>query len=569
MSYFSPFWYKHYKGIGTCCITYPMEKDTVLDTMGKKLVSFIDVGWMFNEKLKWIGHDWDGYFAWITPNGMILRFKDLKRNEAGEKYEKEVRKLEIYGDGFGHDPQFSNKHDFYMWEYESQINCDFCPKDASGKKGKGKNEEEEDEEEKNEDGGTVNDDKKDEWKKYTTDNTDEEKKRNNAIDTTDDEDTTYTKHITNSVVNYEEENTIISDYSLPKEEDDNSYTQYIKKEEKEENRQEEKPKEEKLNRIIILQEKKVNPVLNTQKVLNNKKVTDTKITLKSVVDSNNIADSIFKKQKVAKIDNLRVKSNIPPEEEQITFPKPSKPIKDANEWFKQSEQKGKTRNINESEIDPGYYKASVNSRMIGFLKRHPIAATSIGLPERGSTNISNNAVRFSTRIGLLENSDKEGSQVNAFRHALWQATITNEFGQSIAKQIGNAHEKNPFAVSNSKPKTSFNTLAEADETIDLMNNVIGRDIGAKITKTDMNIIALKTLDYFYQHGLWTATPTTDSKGKVIKYTISKNRLNYNQYNEAKRIIQRLNKNGFTEQEQINRDMDAQANIDRLNRGPKI
>jgi hypothetical protein len=207
--------------------------------------------------------------------------------------------------------------------------------------------------------------------------------------------------------------------------------------------------------------------------------------------------------------------------------------------------------------------------MIGFLKRHPIAATSIGLPERGSTNISNNAVRFSTRIGLLENSDKEGSQVNAFRHALWQATITNEFGQSIAKQIGNAHEKNPFAVSNSKPKTSFNTLAEADETIDLMNNVIGRDIGAKITKTDMNIIALKTLDYFYQHGLWTATPTTDSKGKVIKYTISKNRLNYNQYNEAKRIIQRLNKNGFTEQEQINRDMDAQANIDRRNRGPKI
>src|SRR5690606_28839901 len=67
---------------------------------------------------------------------------------------------------------------------------------------------------------------------------------------------------------------------------------------------------------------------------------------------------------------------------------------------------------------PGYYQANVNSRMIAFSVRHPIAAASIGTPSKGSTNISTNAVRFSTRIGLTENDLHEGSQVNAFRHVL-------------------------------------------------------------------------------------------------------------------------------------------------------
>ncbi|MNY71433.1 hypothetical protein D3C86_2097760 [compost metagenome] len=59
-------------------------------------------------------------------------------------------------------------------------------------------------------------------------------------------------------------------------------------------------------------------------------------------------------------------------------------------------------------IGPGYYNAFPTSKIIGFSKRHPVMAGTIGLPEKGSINISTNSVRFSTRIGLFENDQKEG-----------------------------------------------------------------------------------------------------------------------------------------------------------------
>jgi len=47
----------------------------------------------------------------------------------------------------------------------------------------------------------------------------------------------------------------------------------------------------------------------------------------------------------------------------------------------------------------GYYRAKDNTRTLGFIARHPIAGSKIGLVSSGSTNISTNAVRFSARIG--------------------------------------------------------------------------------------------------------------------------------------------------------------------------
>jgi RHS repeat-associated protein len=204
-------------------------------------------------------------------------------------------------------------------------------------------------------------------------------------------------------------------------------------------------------------------------------------------------------------------------------------------------------------IRPGLYRASVNSRMTAFLARHPIAAISVGLPTTGSTNISTNAVRFSTRIGLDENIEHEGSQVNAFRHALWQAQITQEFGVSIAKQVGNSHEKNAFAATGSNLSTSFKTLSKADETIDLMNNIIGRNIGAGKPQSNMQELALKTLDYFKENGLWTASPITNDKGRVTGYRISQTKLSNEQYDVAKQVIEGLNANGFTSSEQLERN----------------
>ena len=222
----------------------------------------------------------------------------------------------------------------------------------------------------------------------------------------------------------------------------------------------------------------------------------------------------------------------------------------------------------EDPIGPGYYAATTNSRTIGFALRHPIAALSIGTPSKGSTNISTNSVRFSTRIGLNENAQKEGSQVNAYRHTLWQAEITNQFGSGIAKEVGNAHESNPFAATGGNLKTTFNTLAKADETVDLLNNIIGRSIGEANSGANMQELAMKTLDHFKENGLWTATAITDKDGNTTGWSISQTKLSKEQYNNAKGIIQGLNAKGFTQQEQQTRDAKAQKEIEHLNRGPK-
>lgn len=83
----------------------------------------------------------------------------------------------------------------------------------------------------------------------------------------------------------------------------------------------------------------------------------------------------------------------------------------------------------------------------------------------------------------------------------------------------------------------------------------------------MKELALKTLDYFKEKGLWTATAITKD-GKTIGWNIAQTKLNKEQYNNAKSIIQGLNENGFTQAEQQMRVEEAKKEIERLNRAPK-
>jgi hypothetical protein len=176
------------------------------------------------------------------------------------------------------------------------------------------------------------------------------------------------------------------------------------------------------------------------------------------------------------------------------------------------------------------------AREIAFALTHPVAALAIGTVERGSTNISTNATRFSTQLGLKENVTHEGSQVNAYRHSLWQATITSRFGLDIAFQVGNAHETNPFAGGG----FSFNTLAAADQTADLRNNFIGRSIGAAMgSGASMKAIASKVLDHYHEYGLWTASQQKDGS-----YTVGLTKLTDEEYEEAKDSLSDLDENGW-------------------------
>lgn len=207
-------------------------------------------------------------------------------------------------------------------------------------------------------------------------------------------------------------------------------------------------------------------------------------------------------------------------------------------------------------VGPGYYSAFSTTRTIGFALRHPIAANSIGYVFHGGTNISTNSARFAINTGLPENKAMEGSHINAFRHVLWQSTITNKFDVGIAKEVGNAHEENP--TTNLK-QTSFKTLSEADQTIDLLNNQIGREIGKNNPDASMQQLAIATLNYFNDKGLYTAT---EQKNGII---ISQTKLTSEQYSSALRTILTTNQNGYTPSQQSARDAEVKAEAEKLNR----
>ena len=201
-------------------------------------------------------------------------------------------------------------------------------------------------------------------------------------------------------------------------------------------------------------------------------------------------------------------------------------------------------------------------RTMKFGIAHPLAAATIGSVSPGATNISTDAARFSTRGSSAESKSSvleepkgqgnEGSQVNAFRHVLWQATITKEFGTGIADQVGKAHEENPNAIDgkpfNALYNTTFKTLTAADESIDLANNITGRSIGEANKDLGMKDMALKVLDAFHDNGFWTATKQEDGT-----YKMTNTRITDDQYNALKNVFQNLNNDGFTPAEQNKRN----------------
>lgn len=203
-------------------------------------------------------------------------------------------------------------------------------------------------------------------------------------------------------------------------------------------------------------------------------------------------------------------------------------------------------NVAIEEPDPaGYYAAGSMTRYVGFALRHPIAASEIGEVKTGRLNISTISARFAASIDLKENETHEGSQVNAFRHVLWQATLAAKFDNSVAAQAGNAHEDNPFALRGVEDPTSqvFSSLSSADESIDLLNNRIGREIGSNNSGLDQKQLAQKTLDYFRDNGLWLAV--SQSNGT---YKISQEKLTTDEYAKSNENLSSRNQFGYTSEQ---------------------
>ncbi|WP_022949762.1 SpvB/TcaC N-terminal domain-containing protein [Methylohalobius crimeensis] len=188
--------------------------------------------------------------------------------------------------------------------------------------------------------------------------------------------------------------------------------------------------------------------------------------------------------------------------------------------------------------------------------RRPIESGRVGEPTtgQGDINISTVAARFSANTyrgqrnsdphqGLLtqiDTRDRSGdaSQVNAFRHALWQALITKEFGAEFAREVGNAHEGGAALSQESR----FERLYEADTQADLRNNFYGRLIGRSLEDMPARDVALAVLYFFKEFGLFVARREGDS------YVLVRQQISDEQFEVAVRAINESNNYGFTEEQ---------------------
>ncbi len=213
-----------------------------------------------------------------------------------------------------------------------------------------------------------------------------------------------------------------------------------------------------------------------------------------------------------------------------------------------------------------------------FGMKHPMAAGKIGTASTFATNISSNAARFARNTGLPESPTREGSHVNAYRHALWQATITKEFGSTIAQAAGYAHEESPRAVDAPFIQTSFtsNELAKADETADLLNNILGRAIGNANPNATMNELASKVLDDFHSNGLNVVVEVRDVNNKIIGYEVQNVKLTDQQYADAKKALNGTDENGKNDEDKKNQEENEKKGEDTQKKenaastnGPKI
>ena len=75
-------------------------------------------------------------------------------------------------------------------------------------------------------------------------------------------------------------------------------------------------------------------------------------------------------------------------------------------------------------------------------------------------------------------NDVDGTQVNAYRHAMWNAVMTDKIGEDKAKQFADAHEDFP------------NNPVEHKE-MDLHNNALGRGIALEYVGQGYDVFSEK------------------------------------------------------------------------------
>lgn len=78
--------------------------------------------------------------------------------------------------------------------------------------------------------------------------------------------------------------------------------------------------------------------------------------------------------------------------------------------------------------------------------------------------------------------DHDGGQVDAFRHTLWMAMMSREFGKWRSLSLGRAHEESNYQDYLARRLEDGNIPDHQACIMDLRNNSIGADLGRKYRK---------------------------------------------------------------------------------------
>lgn len=190
-----------------------------------------------------------------------------------------------------------------------------------------------------------------------------------------------------------------------------------------------------------------------------------------------------------------------------------------------------------------YYLALIKNADNHYIKQssyaiaHPFRAIKVGISNNTiswgmSGYASNFEVNLRNEAGFTSGKGSEG---NAFRHVLWQAMITREYGEDYAKEIGYAHED---ALPVDMSQRSFDSLEKADQMADLLNNEIGRDIGLINSEASNKSVSEAILKEFKENGLWMVTED-NNRFKVERRTIPQKQLD-----KAIEVINKKGENGL-------------------------
>lgn len=175
---------------------------------------------------------------------------------------------------------------------------------------------------------------------------------------------------------------------------------------------------------------------------------------------------------------------------------------------------------------------------------HSAAAVDMGLGTNDNyNNLSSASDRFAKNIDKYFNGryEKNGEKRylstlrNSMRHTIWQATLASQHNPQVAYSAGMAHETRPYADTD---KRVFDNESDADMVVDLLNNAIGRRIGANNRHLSRKQIALLALKELWENGLYQYEHFNDGLWRVMKVRISND-----VYNEMYNTFMNLDNDG--------------------------